>query len=88
MEELFFDEDVSDKLEADGFLIAMWKECDALFDWGDCDFFYPDKCVKMIRWLKQKLSGDIEEDLRQVYEKMLEYAEKAIEHDTGLYFDF
>ncbi len=87
-EEFFFDEEVARRLEADGFLTAMWKECDALFDWGDCDFFNPDKCKRMIIWLKQKLSGNVEEDLKQTYETMLEYAEKAIEHDTGLYFDF
>ena len=88
MEEFYFDENIAKKLEADGFLTAMWKECDAVFDWGDCDFFYPDKCRTMLNWLNRKLSGQAEGELRQIYEKMLDYAQKAIKHDTGLYFDF
>ena len=88
MEEFYFDKVIAEKLEADGFLTAMWKECDAVFDWGDCDFFYPDKCRIMADWLIRKLSGQTEEDLRQIYEKMLEYAQKAVKHCTGLYFDF
>ena len=87
-EEYYFDQSVADALEADGFLTEMWDELDALFDWGDCDFFMPDKCVHFREWLVDRLSHDVNPVIRPVYEHMLDYANKAIIHKTGIVFDF
>ena len=44
--EFFFDEETADLLEKDGFLTEMWNKLDALFDWGDCDYFDVEKTKK------------------------------------------
>ena len=87
-EEYYFDRAVADALEADGFLTEMWEKLDALFDWGDCDFFPPEKCIPFRAWLESRLSGDVNPTVRPVYETMLDYANKAIENGTGISFDF
>ena len=87
-EEYYFDQAVANALEADGFLTEMWDKLDALFDWGDCDFFLPDKCMIFREWLMNRLSRETDPLIKPVYEVMLDYAEKAIANDTGISFDF
>ena len=87
-QEYYFDQSVADALERDGFLTEMWNKLDALFDWGDCDFFLPDKCIVFKTWLEARLQKEVDPVIRPVYEVMLDYAEKAIKHDTGISFDF
>lgn len=87
-EEYYFDDVVAKALEQDGFLLDMWRQLDALFDWGDCDFFPPDKCRLFREWLERRLTREVSDTLRPVYTVMLDYADKAIEYDTGIAFDF
>ncbi len=87
-EEYYFDQGVADALERDGFLTEMWDKLDAFFDWGDCDFFLPDKCRTFKAWLETRLQKEVNSIIRPVYEVMLDYAEKAIVNDTGIAFDF
>lgn len=87
-EEYYFDKTVAGALEADGFLSEMWEKLDALFDWGDCDFFLPEKCVVFRTWLENRLSCHVDPEIQPVYEVMLDYANKAIANDTGISFDF
>lgn len=87
-EAYYFDDNVAAALEQDGFLTDMWNQLDALFDWGDCDFFLPDKCRLFREWLEQRLGRDVSDTLRPVYTVMLDYANKAIAFDTGISFDF
>lgn len=87
-EEFYFDEDIAAALEQDGFLTDMWTQMDALFDWGDCDFFLPDKCRLFKIWLEQRLARGVSDTLRPIYTVMLDYADKAIKYDTGISFDF
>jgi hypothetical protein len=87
-EQYYFDQDVADALEADNFLMEMWNEFDALFDWGDCDFFFPDKCERLIPWLQNRLNRGVNDTIRPVYETMLDYAQKAVKYQTGIDFDF
>lgn len=88
MEEYYFDENIAELLEDDGFLIEMWDKLDALFDWGDCDFFLPDKCIVFKEWLEIRLKKECNNDIKKIYEIMLDYVNKAIENDTGISFDF
>mgnify|MGYP003514792291 FL=1 len=53
--EYYFDEKIAQALEDDGFLTEMWDKFDAMFDWGDFDFFEPDKCVKFREWLLDRM---------------------------------
>ena len=75
-------------IDKDGFLKEMWESFDAMFDWGDCDFFDSDKCKLFAEWLKKRLSKSISDDVRKIYSVMYDYALKAIKNGTGLYFDF
>lgn len=84
----YFDDATANALEADGFLTEMWAKLDALFDWGDCDYFAPEKCKKFKIWLEQRFNRPISSQLKPVYEAMLDLANLAIKHDTGICFDF
>lgn len=88
IEEYFFDQPVANALEDDGFLTEMWNKLDALFDWGDCDFFLPERCVLFKEWLENRLSKEVNSTIKPVYETMLDYANKAITNRTGIAFDF
>lgn len=87
-EAYYFDQKTAQHLEEDGFLTEMWHQFDALLDGGDCDFFEPDKCLKLQGWLKERLERKLKPDVREVYEVLLDYAEKAVKYDTGIDFDF
>lgn len=88
MEEYYFDENVAMILENDGFLLEMWKKLDAMFDWYDCDFFNYEKCIKFRNWLEERLRKEVDKNIKPVYVTMLDYAKKAINANTGIYFDF
>ena len=88
IKEFYFDNNTAKQLEQDGFLAEMWNKMDALFDWGDCDYFSAEKCEAFKKWLDVKLSGNVPNGIREVYEVMNEYAIEAIKHQTGIYFDF
>lgn len=84
----YFDEKVAQALETDGFLLEMWHKFDALFDWGDCDYYDAKKCIGFKSWLEDRLSKSTNEQVKPIYEIMLEYANLAIKYDTGIDFDF
>lgn len=86
--EYYFDENTAKDMEQAGFLAEMWEKFDAMFDWGDCDFFVPQKCKSLKKWLQQELQKSIPDSVRTVYAVMLDFANIAIEYDTGLSFDF
>lgn len=88
IKEFFFDDDIAKRLEEDAFLTEMWDKLDAMFDWGDCDFFPPEKCKAFKKWLEKRLTKPIDNFLKPVYEAMLDLANLAIKHDTGISFDF
>lgn len=88
MEEFFFDEDTASALDEDHFLEEMWDKFDAMFDWGDCDFFDVDKCKALAQWLQKRLLRELPDNVRQVYEIMLSYTDIAVINMTGIYFDF
>lgn len=88
IKEFYFDESTAKQLEQDGFLVEMWNKMDALFDWGDCDFFSAEKCEAFKNWLEIRLSGNVSHGVREIYEVMREFAIEAINQHTGIYFDF
>ncbi len=88
IKEFYFDDETARELETDGFLAEMWSELDALFDWGDCDFFPPEKCLKFKEWLEKRLHRPTSDRLKQVYDAMLKLADLALKCNTGISFDF
>ncbi len=87
-EEYYFSEEVAAMLDQDNFLQEMWDRFDALFDWGDCDYFRADKCGRLADWLKNRLKKDLPDQVKEVYQVMLDYCQKAIDARTGIDFDF
>lgn len=88
VKQFYFNNDIAQELEKDGFLLEMWSKLDALFDWGDCDYFFPEKCKKFKEWLERRLARPVSNQLKQVYENMLDLSDLAIKYDTGMSFDF
>jgi hypothetical protein len=87
VKETYFSQEVEDALEAYDFLPQLWKNFDSLLDWGDCDYFFPDTCAKVIPWAQEQLQReDMNDIIRPVYETILEYAEIAVQCQTGLDF--
>ena len=71
-------------LEAN-FLEPVDALCDALLDYGDIDFFDADKCKKLSVWLEDQMTEGLATGrLRVLYEKLNEYAQRAIELGTGV----
>ena len=85
---IFFDDDMIPLLEDDRFLYDMWTKFDALFDWGDWDYFPPEKCIGFKQWLEERLKKDLDAKLTDLYSQMLSIADTAIEYETGIFFNF
>ena len=88
IKEFYFDDKIAKELENDGFLSEMWSNLGALFDWGDCDYFPPERCEKLKAWLEQRLKRPVSNQLKGMYDAMLKLADLAIQCDTGMSFDF
>ena len=83
-----FDENVAKKLDQDDFLNEMWSKFGAVFDWGDCDYFPANLCVPLITWLEDRLQRELPVEVRDFYEKLLEFARIAVSADSGIAFYF
>lgn len=66
------------------FVDSVNAACDSLLDISDVDFFDSEKCVKLKSWLENRLAKDIDPLLFSLYGKLLEFANKAIELNTGV----
>lgn len=82
-ETCFLEEGDWDLLDAD-FIDSVNDACGTLLDLCDVDYFDKIKCIKLKEWLENKLSKNIHHRLREIYTKLLEYATRAIELDTGI----
>ncbi len=71
----FFEED---------FVEPVDKLCEALMDFSEADYLGAEKCVKLREWLGERLVRDVPKFLKPIYEKIFEFASKAIEYDTGI----
>lgn len=77
------DEDLLDK----DFIDPIDRLCNSLIDPGDVDYLNAEQCKLMLGWLKQRLTKPIEPRLETIYRKLVEFANKAIELNTGIVFD-
>lgn len=66
------------------FAYPINEVCGTCLDDGDVDFFDKEQCVKLAGWLEGRLAGELDPRLREPYEKLLEYAKRAIELGTGV----
>ena len=58
--------------------------CGTLLDYSDVDWFDPESCVKLKGWLEERLQSPCEDRLRVLYTVLLDFADRAIELDTGV----
>lgn len=86
--EYYFDNETACILEQIGFLSEFWKKFDSTLDWGDCEFFSPDKCILLKDWLQHQITENIPDPARSVYTILLAYSETAVKFNTGISFDF
>ena len=66
------------------FVDSVNDACGTLLDYGDIDFFDAEKCKALKNWLVARLNRDCEDRLAELYGKLLDYAEQAIDLDTGI----
>lgn len=74
-------------LEAD-FIDPVDALCGTLLDLYEDDFFCVEQCVKLKAWIEERLTRETCPALKPVYEKILEYAIKAIDLGTGIIIQF
>ncbi|MDD2433945.1 MAG: hypothetical protein WC196_03175 [Bacilli bacterium] len=87
-EDYYFNERIFTKIEQDGFIDDMFKLCGALFGRGDCDVFDAKQCKVLKTWLEERIKITADQETKKVYEKMLEFANFALKHNTGIEFSF
>ncbi len=80
------DEEDAEFLDKD-FVIPIDDLCDALIGIGDVDYLNADQCKMMLEWLEQRVTESIHPRLETLYRKLIEFAGKAIELNTGIVFD-
>ena len=87
----FYDFDINREywniLETD-FINPVNDLCGSLLDFDEDDFFCVEQCVKLKNWIEKLFQQEICPALKPVYEKILEYAIKAIDLGTGIIIQF
>lgn len=58
--------------------------CGTWLDICDPDYFDKERCIKLKAWLEDELQKDLQEKLRNIYNILLDYANRAIELGTGI----
>ncbi len=79
-----FDDEVYAPLFDEDFIDEVNALCDSCLDLTDVDYFDKDKCVKLKSWLEKRLSNELNPLLKPIYEKLLDFAARAIELGTGV----
>ncbi len=84
-----YDFDFSTNLEIwhqfkNDFVNPVNDSCGSLLDFGDCDYFDFEKCIKLKDWLEKRLAVDVPDTFKPAYENLLDYASQAIVLKTGV----
>lgn len=66
------------------FIDPINEQCETLLDYGDIDFLDVDQCKLLNKWLSDRLSRNCNTRLRVLYEKLQEFATRAIALGTGI----
>lgn len=82
--EVFYFEDEENYLLLEDFVPPINKACGTLLDDGDSDYFNHSKCTILKSWLEERLPSISNEILANLYRKLLEFATRAIEQNTGV----
>ncbi len=79
-------EEDEDLLDED-FINPIDRLCNSLIDPGDVDYLNAEQCKLMLGWLEQRLREPVNPRLETIYRKLVEFANKSIELNTGIVFD-
>lgn len=82
--EVFYFEDEENDLLLEDFVFPINQVCGTLLDDGDLDYFDKSKCPILKSWLEERLTVVSNDTLANLYRKLLEFATKAIELETGI----
>ena len=76
-----------EELLDEDFIDPIDRLCNSLIDPGDVDYLNAEQCKLMLDWLEQRLTKPANPRLGTIYRKLVEFANKAIELNTGIVFD-
>lgn len=60
------------------------EQCGTWLNYNDEDYFDKAKCILLKSWLEKRLPDVSNEQLKSLYGKLLEFANRAIELGTGV----
>lgn len=67
------------------FVDPVDAQCDALLDYGDVDYLDSGACSALSAWIPSRCSDEsLSPWVRDLYNKLLDYAKKAVELGTGV----
>ena len=66
------------------FAIPVNELCDSLLGYGDVDYLDADKCKKLIPWLEESIKKESNGKVIDTYNKLKEFAKRAIDLNTGI----
>lgn len=83
------DEDDEDGDELDWYLdehfaMPVNKLCDSLLGYGDVDYLDAKKCKKLIPWLEENVKKESNAKVIDIYNKLHEFAKRAVDLNTGI----
>ena len=84
MAEVFLLEESDWELLNSQFVDSVNGLCGTLLDYGDVDYLEPSQCIQLEEWLKSQLARELNDRTRYLYSKLLDFAARAVEIDTGV----
>ena len=79
--------DEDENLLDQDFVDPIDRLCNSLIDPGDVDYLNAEQCKLMLGWLEQRLTEPVTSRLETIYRKLVEFANRAIELNTGIVFN-
>ena len=81
------DEDDENELDwylDEHFAIPVNELCNSLLGYGDVDYLDAKKCKKIIQWLKENVKRESNAKVKDIYNKLHEFAKRAVDLNTGI----
>lgn len=87
-EEFSFSDDGIDEYLGESFAVPVNKECGCLLGYGDVDYLNAEKCKKLIPWIEKNIDTFVNPKGKEAVEKILVFAKRAVELNTGIIIEF
>ena len=81
--ETFFADDVNDWF-LDNMVIKINSYCDTCLDDGDIDYIDAKRCENLIDMIDELPSGFVPDEFTEAIDVLRDYAQRAIEYNTGI----